>query len=163
MLDLELLPRALHWLRVRDGKKQCEVAAEAGVSPSMLSGYEKGSRTPSLESLAKVLHALGASLSDLESVLLSLAEEDRSGNRPASEARLTAGPAAGANDPYPLPGELLRTSSLAEPGASLPRHGTVARPGAPELGETLERELDREAVELLRSIKKWLQADRDED
>lgn len=158
MLDLELLPRALHWLRIREGKKQCEVAEEAGVSASMLSGYEKGSRTPSLESLAKVLHALGSSFSELEAVLLSFGE---AGRGPGPES--AAAPTGRTEEPYPLPGERMRRSSLAEPGARPLGAGAEAPSDEPPPGETLERELDREAVELLRSIKRWLQAERGDE
>lgn len=56
--------------------------------PARLSVYESGSHLPSLESLAQILRALGASLADLEEAL-SLVEQ-RSGLAGGSRARSTS-------------------------------------------------------------------------
>lgn len=43
------LPEKLKTLRLQLGLSQKEVAAKLGVSPSVISGYETGERTPSTE------------------------------------------------------------------------------------------------------------------
>lgn len=45
--------------------KQEEVAKRAGITPAMLSRYERGARTPHWSTLESVLDALGATLHDL--------------------------------------------------------------------------------------------------
>lgn len=58
----EGLGKALRWLREKAGRRQYETAIEAGITKAMLSAYETGKQSPSLESLEKVLDALGADL-----------------------------------------------------------------------------------------------------
>ncbi len=43
------LPQRLQALRAEHGLSQKQVAAKLGVSPAIISGYETGERTPSLE------------------------------------------------------------------------------------------------------------------
>ncbi len=45
------LPQKLKLLRIRYGYSQKQVAIKIGVSPSIVSGYETGERTPSTEVL----------------------------------------------------------------------------------------------------------------
>ena len=63
---------ALALLRMRTGKKQYEVAGEAGITKGMLSSYETGRQRPSLESLTKLLEVLGADFRDLQDALDNL-------------------------------------------------------------------------------------------
>ena len=61
----EGLGKALRWLREKQGKRQYQVAQIAGITKAMLSAYETGKQKPSLDTLEKVLAALGADLADL--------------------------------------------------------------------------------------------------
>lgn len=45
------LPNKLHSLRIKYGYSQKQVSQKLGVSPSIVSGYETGERTPSTEVL----------------------------------------------------------------------------------------------------------------
>lgn len=63
------LGAALRLLRRRDGRKQRQLAEAAGMTPMMLSGYEKATRVPTLESLGRVLDALGLPLASLDEAL----------------------------------------------------------------------------------------------
>lgn len=53
------LGRTLSLLRELRGKSQARVAREAGIGKSQLSKYENGKELPKLDSLEKVLKALG--------------------------------------------------------------------------------------------------------
>ncbi|HET7177292.1 MAG TPA: helix-turn-helix domain-containing protein [Solirubrobacterales bacterium] len=53
------LGRTLGLLRELRGKSQARVAREAGIGKSQLSKYENGKELPKLDSLEKVLNALG--------------------------------------------------------------------------------------------------------
>jgi transcriptional regulator with XRE-family HTH domain len=68
-LVLNGLGQALRWLRERYGKKQYQVADDAGITKGMLSAYETGRQRPSLETLEKVLGTLGCDLHDLHNAL----------------------------------------------------------------------------------------------
>jgi transcriptional regulator with XRE-family HTH domain len=63
------LGRALRWLRDLRGKKQYEVAEAAGITKGMLCAYETGKQRPSLETLDKLLVALGCGLVELHDAL----------------------------------------------------------------------------------------------
>lgn len=65
----EHLGRALRWLRENSRRKQYQVADAAGITTAMLSAYETGKQKPSLETLEKVLGALGCDLEDLHRAL----------------------------------------------------------------------------------------------
>lgn len=69
MTRFENLHKALRLLRRRDGRSQVEVAEAAGISAAMLSNYEKGTKTPTMASLGKILDALGVPLQRLEEAL----------------------------------------------------------------------------------------------
>ena len=68
-IDLNLLPAVLRGLRLRRGRTQVEVAAQAGVPQANLSRWESGKVRPSLESLVAVLTALGIDFRDLQDAL----------------------------------------------------------------------------------------------
>ena len=66
---LDNLGAALRHLRLHGGpapRKQLEIADRAGVTRGMLSSYERGRQSPSVENLDRVLGALGADLADLQ-------------------------------------------------------------------------------------------------
>lgn len=63
------LGRALRWLREKAGLRQYETATAAGITKAMLSAYETGKQSPSLESLEKVLDALASDLVALHRAL----------------------------------------------------------------------------------------------
>jgi transcriptional regulator with XRE-family HTH domain len=86
------LGKALLWLRLDKQRKQNEVAQAAGITQAMLCSYEKGKRTPSLDSLGKVLSTLGVSLAELEKTLLKVGQT--AGRPPAGTA-----PPRGAGEP----------------------------------------------------------------
>ncbi len=71
---LQDLGRALRWLRERQSKKQYLVADSAGVTKGMLSAYETGRQRPSLDTLEKLLSALGCDLNDLHNALQVVTE-----------------------------------------------------------------------------------------
>lgn len=48
---IKTLPSRLKELRISHGYSQKEVAQKLGISPSIISGYETGERTPSTENL----------------------------------------------------------------------------------------------------------------
>jgi len=72
----------LRWLRDRQGKRQYQVADTAGITKAMLSAYETGKQKPSLDTLEKILEALGSDLSDLHSALQIVNERPPTGRRP---------------------------------------------------------------------------------
>jgi transcriptional regulator with XRE-family HTH domain len=63
------LGQALRWLRERQARKQYRVADDAGITKGMLSAYETGRQRPSLETLDRLLEALGCDLNDLHNAL----------------------------------------------------------------------------------------------
>ncbi|MEM9293801.1 MAG: helix-turn-helix transcriptional regulator [Acidobacteriota bacterium] len=65
MLEPEVLGAALRLLRTQRKMQQKEVARRAGITSSMLSGYEQGRRAPTLASVEKILQALGCGLGEL--------------------------------------------------------------------------------------------------
>lgn len=50
------LPTKLRQMRVQNGLSQRKIARRLGVSASIISGYETGERTPSLENLLLLSH-----------------------------------------------------------------------------------------------------------
>lgn len=81
------LGKALRWLRGKQDKRQYQLAEEAGITKAMLSAYETGKQRPSLETLEKVLEALGVGLAELHDALDIVNERTsgpgRAGRRPA--------------------------------------------------------------------------------
>jgi transcriptional regulator with XRE-family HTH domain len=63
------LGRALRWLRERQGRRQYQLAEKAGITKGMLSAYETGKQSPSLETLGKLLATLDCDLSDLHNAI----------------------------------------------------------------------------------------------
>jgi transcriptional regulator with XRE-family HTH domain len=63
------LGHALRWLRDRRGRKQYQVAEDAGITKGMLSAYETGRQRPSLDTLEKILSTLGCDLNDLHNAI----------------------------------------------------------------------------------------------
>ena len=55
------LPERLKALRIQNNMSQKEVAARLAVSPSIVSGYEVGTRTPSLQILMALASMYGCS------------------------------------------------------------------------------------------------------
>lgn len=81
------LGKALRWLRGKQDKRQYQLAEQAGITKAMLSAYETGKQRPSLETLEKVLEALGVGLAELHDALDIVNERTsapgRGGGRPA--------------------------------------------------------------------------------
>ena len=69
MSSFQELGKALRWIRDKQGKKQYQVADDAGVTKAMLSAYETGKQKPSIETLEKILDALHVDLADLFNAL----------------------------------------------------------------------------------------------
>jgi transcriptional regulator with XRE-family HTH domain len=69
MPSFQGLHKALRWLRLQANRKQREVAEAAGITQAMLCSYEQGKRTPSLQSLEKILDSLDADLTQLSDAL----------------------------------------------------------------------------------------------
>jgi len=77
MSDLRLfagLPQALARICLTDGRTRREIAEEAGINPSMLSGYCSGRLTPSLVHLDRLLVALNCRLDRLVAELQAVDE-----------------------------------------------------------------------------------------
>lgn len=55
------LPEKLKTLRIKYGFSQRQVAAKVGISPSIISGYETGERTPSTEILLSLSYLYNCS------------------------------------------------------------------------------------------------------
>lgn len=103
-MDLfENLGKALRWLRDCQGKKQYEVAESAGITKGMLCAYETGKQRPSLETLDKILRALGSDLLALHEAL-ALVKGRYSGAYPLPPA----GGSAVSDLPRDTAGEVLR-------------------------------------------------------
>ena len=91
------LGQALRWLRDRQGKKQYQVADDAGITKGMLSAYETGRQRPSLETLEKILDTLGCDLNDLHNAIQII------NGRPERMKR--RGEGAGEEEASPAPAE----------------------------------------------------------
>ena len=101
-MDLfENLGKALRWLRDCQGKKQYEVAESAGITKGMLCAYETGKQRPSLETLDKILRALGSDLLALHDALALVS--GRYGRVSVAARTAVAEPSSAASgDAYPL-------------------------------------------------------------
>jgi len=69
MVELARLGPALRLLRQYRRMRQNEMARRAGITRSMASAYECGSRLPSVRSLVSVLNALNADFGTLHRAL----------------------------------------------------------------------------------------------
>jgi transcriptional regulator with XRE-family HTH domain len=106
---------ALRWLRDRRGRKQYQIAGEAGITKGMLSAYETGRQRPSLETLDKILDTLGCDLHDLHNALQIINGQPTIVARPEARSLAWQGPAlpdSGAVDVYSALG---LTERLPEP------------------------------------------------
>ena len=61
--------RALTLLRIQAGLTQKDLAERAGITPSMISEYEASKKRPHLDTLDKILVALGADVHELAATL----------------------------------------------------------------------------------------------
>lgn len=77
---------ALRHLRLRAGKKQYEVARAAAIAAPSLSEYENNRKRPTLDTLERLLDALGVSLVDL-SQALEMFDREAGDARPLEPAR----------------------------------------------------------------------------
>lgn len=68
--------KAILLLREKQNKSQKELAAEAGITGAMLSNYETGVKKPSLDSMGKILDALGLYLGKLDDALDMVNDRD---------------------------------------------------------------------------------------
>jgi transcriptional regulator with XRE-family HTH domain len=72
----------LRWLRCSRNRTQREMARSAGITRAMLSAYETGKQQPTLDTLGRLLVALGIDLDHLQEAL-----ELHQGRRWPGEAR----------------------------------------------------------------------------
>ncbi len=61
----KLLGNRIRHLRNRAGITQAQLAERVDISPEFMSRLERGLKAPSVDSAAKIAHALGVSLSEL--------------------------------------------------------------------------------------------------
>lgn len=97
------LKEALRLLRERRGLSQSEVANALDVAPAVVSGWETGSRQPSVDRLLQLAGLYGLDLGDLSRAL----EIATGGPTPPSPAR---------DGPPPAPGQLARLLLGPTPG-----------------------------------------------
>lgn len=71
------LGKALRWIRQRQGKKQYEVADAAGVTKAMLSSYENDKQRPAIDTLERILDALGIDLDYLAHAIRMVRQEEQ--------------------------------------------------------------------------------------
>ena len=127
MSSFDGLGKALRWIRDKQGKKQYQVADEAGVTKAMLSAYETGKQKPSIETLEKILGALHVDLADLFNALQIVNErtplvrfDQRTGAAAPTEAQVPMSPrsdvdiyrALGITEPLPALEEEALTEML---------------------------------------------------
>lgn len=101
------LGRALRWLREERELRQYRLAEDATITKAMLSSYETGRQKPSLDTLEKVLTALGCDLHELADTLDAFAgKQGLRRDRPAPERRppVPLEPTTGDMDVYHLLG-----------------------------------------------------------
>lgn len=122
---------ALRWLRDRRGRKQYQIAGEAGITKGMLSAYETGRQRPSLETLDKILDTLGCDLNDLHNALQIINGRPTVPVRPAPRAALA-------------------------PGLSLAEGDAVDVYGVLGLSEALPKQEERALSEMLRGFYRFL-------
>lgn len=78
------LGRALRWLREERGLRQYHLAETATITKAMLSSYETGRQKPSLDTLEKVMQALGCDLHELADTLDAFAGKQRMPRKPST-------------------------------------------------------------------------------
>ena len=146
MVPIEHLGRALATLRDKHNKTQEEVASVAGVTPSMISNYERGKEKPSLESLWKILGAMDCSLIDLEAALRFVRGDAFPLHCRNWRIRIEA-------DEYPLPATSRQPSEIAEPGFDLGRLLQSNQP-VPNEAERYVGAMMRLILDLLRLVER---------
>lgn len=92
MARFDKVGKAILLLREKQNKSQKELALEAGITSAMLSNYETGVKKPSLDSLGKILDALGLYLGKMDDALDVVNDRPIRGHQ---EARNSASGAAG--------------------------------------------------------------------
>lgn len=108
----------IKFLRNRRGWMQKELAKRSGLTKGMVSGYETGKKTPTLQSLARIAAALEADFCDLHCafehvqgrpmVVHELTSHFRPGparSSPAAPHRVPASSQGGAGEPAPAAAE----------------------------------------------------------
>lgn len=115
MLQSDQLGVALRLLRTTRNLKQHQVAGGAGITSSMLSGYENGRKVPTLASLEKILEAMGCRLQDLVTALeMARAESsgttDRGGEASVQGSSRRFRESGPSSPPFPWSQETLRPS-----------------------------------------------------
>lgn len=80
------LGKALRWIRNRQGKKQFEVAEAANITKAMLSSYENEKQRPAVDTLERILDAMGIDLDYLAHAMRVVRQEEerRTGEPPAT-------------------------------------------------------------------------------
>lgn len=121
----ETLGPALRLLRSRRHLKQMEVAAKAGITKAMLSSYETGAATPSLQSLTSILGALRTDFRELQDALHAVVP----GRPGGGDSNARHQPERGGGGAAPLPELLVR--QLGEMQALLERIATAIENLAP--------------------------------
>jgi transcriptional regulator with XRE-family HTH domain len=74
---LKALGVSLAYMRIRKGMKQKDVAEKVGISSSYLSQVERGKRSASFKTLAKIAGVIGLKFHDLLRLTLDILDEER--------------------------------------------------------------------------------------
>ena len=161
-LNFRHIGKALRWLRSQRSQKQRDLADSAGITPAMLSAYETGKHRPSLDTVDRLLRALGCDVYDLTRALQVVTEHGpghggalgiyaagqassgyfasghvRSGSASSpGQASSAQGPAA-QGDGGPGPGSAGRAGSAAAGSPGRPLHSVPARPMTPNQAAAL--------------------------
>lgn len=77
ILNLENFAERIKKARKSQKMNQTQLAQKAGLTPTTISSYEKGGKSPSLENAVKLAHALGASLDWLCGIESTPIERDK--------------------------------------------------------------------------------------
>jgi transcriptional regulator with XRE-family HTH domain len=127
MTAFDDLGPVLRALRLEHGLTQVELSVRAGVSKSMLSLYEQGRQRPHLDTLARLLEALGVRLGELAMLLErwkdgeeAASAMDPSTARGAPSGRAEEEQVAAAIEVLQGIAALLRSALQAVPGVSPP-------------------------------------------
>lgn len=121
----ETIGPALRLLRGRRHLKQMQVAAKAGITKAMLSSYETGAATPSLQSLTSILGAIGSDFREFQDALHAVAPSRPGGGESIARHQ----PQQGRSDADQLPEVLAR--QLGEMQVLLERIATALESVAP--------------------------------
>ena len=157
MLRPDHLGLAFRFLRTSRYLRQHQVAQQAGITPSMLSGYENGRKLPTLASLEKILVAMGCSLRDLVGAL-ELVRDGKLGTGSEPEEEV------GERSPVPLSptnGAEWDLLSVARPPALRSARATAGLAPAFDLemifgAKPLAREEEEAFGEMLSGYCRWL-------